>query len=178
MEVAPQRRRNIRHLKVGRCNASAVDAHWLTARQVVRAPLECGHAGERSRLLGPIVVVSQGRGAVIAVQCFEDADYAVAVRVWKWPEQHRVHDAEDRRGGADSERERQHDGRRDRWIRAQNTHGEYGVPPEHVNQLGPSHGTLLFSRPCPVPDDRCPPSVHSHRQAPDTWPWTPDSCAG
>ena len=94
-------------------------------------------ADEVRRARAIVDEVHRRAGVAVSLLRVHDAHEAVGLRKRQRLEQHAVHDAEDRRVGADAERERDDRGEREGRRRAELSRGVADVVPEVVHEVAP-----------------------------------------
>ena len=92
-------------------------------------------------------------------------DDAIALRIRQWPEQHAIHDAEDRRGRPDAEREREDRGEGERGAARQRAQRVAHVSPDGIYEGCDAHATgsgREFGGPRSVDCNKCATDRHPH----------------
>ncbi len=147
-ESTPRKRRNPHRRKQVRRGERCSQAFGIaTAGQVHVHRPENREVLEYSILRAPIDEVRPGYRNHIEAGCsdraFANDDEAVDIRVWQRTQQHAVEYAEDRGGGANAQRQRDDDDRRESGVFGQRSQGVAGILP---NRSDHRHRSMMFDQ--------------------------------
>ena len=134
-DPAADDRRQLEHAKQARRHARCTDALRVPlARQDAAAGRRAADGVEDGVLIAPVDVLGKRRRARGTERLrVVDRDERVGIGEWQRFDQHRVHDAEHRRVGADAERQRDHGQRREPRIAREQPKGETDVLKERFH---------------------------------------------